>query len=246
MRLRIATVGLAILVSLAFCTTLALADSGCQFVLGFKTLHDLIPGTVGGCKTNVGYNPANGDGLQYTEGGMLVWRKADNWTAFTNGYQTWINGPQGLQTRLNTERFAWEPDSGCNDIAGYVDFAVAQLTNYQNAAYLASDAFSLASPYWYTGAPAEINKVILNAFDKSEAQMDAVVQAFQNHACVPPIFAQAHQLIIQSIQTTIKGLQAGRQGFLNHDANLGRQAVDLLKTATAQINAATLSIKAAR
>ena len=36
---------------------------------------------------------------------FLVWRKADNWTAFTDGYRTWINGPSGLQVRLNTEHF---------------------------------------------------------------------------------------------------------------------------------------------
>ena len=39
---------------------------------------------------------------------MLVWRKADNWTAFTNGYWTWINGPGGLVKRLNTQRYSWE------------------------------------------------------------------------------------------------------------------------------------------
>lgn len=80
----------------------------CEFVLGFKVLHDLIPDRVGECKTNEYHNPDNGDGLQETTGGLLVWRKADNWTAFTDGYRTWINGPQGLQMRLNTERFAWE------------------------------------------------------------------------------------------------------------------------------------------
>ncbi len=26
----------------------------------------------------------------------MAWRKADNWTAFTNGYKTWLNGPNGL------------------------------------------------------------------------------------------------------------------------------------------------------
>lgn len=31
-----------------------------------------------------------------------------NWTAFTNGYQTWLNGPTGLAMRLNTQRFRWE------------------------------------------------------------------------------------------------------------------------------------------
>ena len=38
----------------------------------------------------------------------MVWRKADNWTAFTNGYWTWINGPNGLAKRLNTQRYSWE------------------------------------------------------------------------------------------------------------------------------------------
>ena len=41
-------------------------------------------------------------------GGLLVWRKADNLTAFTDGYWTWVNGPRGLQRRLNSERFDWE------------------------------------------------------------------------------------------------------------------------------------------
>ena len=38
----------------------------------------------------------------------MVWRKADNFTAFTDGYRTWVNGPDGLQQRLNSQRFAWE------------------------------------------------------------------------------------------------------------------------------------------
>src|SRR5438132_10035603 len=85
----------------------------CQFRLGFKTLHDLIPAVVGDCLVDEHHNPTNGDGLQETTGatgagGLLVWRKADNFTAFTDGYRTWINGPFGLQTRLNGERFDWE------------------------------------------------------------------------------------------------------------------------------------------
>jgi hypothetical protein len=81
----------------------------CQFVLGFKLVYDLIPETVGDCKVDVHYNPENGDGLQETTKGLLVWRKADNFTAFTDGYRSWVNGPLGLQERLNTERFDWEP-----------------------------------------------------------------------------------------------------------------------------------------
>ena len=38
----------------------------------------------------------------------MIWRKADNWTAFTDGNRTWINGPFGLQSRLNTELLDWE------------------------------------------------------------------------------------------------------------------------------------------
>ncbi len=40
----------------------------------------------------------------------LVWRKADNVTTFTDGYRTWLKGPQGIQQRLNSQRFPWEPD----------------------------------------------------------------------------------------------------------------------------------------
>jgi len=41
-----------------------------------------------------------------------VWRRADNWTAFTDGYRTWLNGPRGVQLRLNVERYTWEADKG--------------------------------------------------------------------------------------------------------------------------------------
>ncbi|HLG72802.1 MAG TPA: hypothetical protein VK009_20475 [Chloroflexota bacterium] len=79
----------------------------CQFVLGFQALHDADPTDVGDCTDNQAF-AANGDAMQHTTNGLMVWRKADNWTAFTNGYQTWINGPDGLVSRLNTERFPWE------------------------------------------------------------------------------------------------------------------------------------------
>jgi len=80
----------------------------CRFVLGFATLERLLYRQVGFCLEDEQHNPANGDGLQHTTGGLLVWRKADNWTAFTDGYRTWVNGPSGLEGRLNTQRFPWE------------------------------------------------------------------------------------------------------------------------------------------
>ncbi|HEV2121364.1 MAG TPA: PQQ-dependent sugar dehydrogenase [Chloroflexota bacterium] len=83
----------------------------CQYVLGFKVLHDLIPDIMGPCVENEQPAP-NGDSVQRTASGLAVYRKADNWTAFTDGHRTWINGPQGLQSRLNTERFPWEADAG--------------------------------------------------------------------------------------------------------------------------------------
>src|SRR4051812_33857283 len=86
------------------------APANCAFQLGFRTLHDMLPGTVGDCVTEEYHNPDNGDGLQQATGGLLAWRKADNWTAFTDGATTWINGPNGVQSRPNDRRFPWEAD----------------------------------------------------------------------------------------------------------------------------------------
>ena len=84
--------------------------ANCEFRLGFKTIRDLIGhDIVGECLENEHYNEI-GDSNQQTTGGLMAWRKADNWTAFTDGYRTWINGPNGLVMRLNTERFDWEAD----------------------------------------------------------------------------------------------------------------------------------------
>jgi hypothetical protein len=80
----------------------------CTFMLGFATLHDLIPDTVGNCLDNEFHDPQTGDALQHTTNGLMVWRKSDNWTAFTHGFQSWVNGPLGLQQRLNEQRYWWE------------------------------------------------------------------------------------------------------------------------------------------
>src|SRR6185312_14551414 len=67
----------------------AASTAPCQFVLGFKTLHDLDATDVGDCLDNQ-TTVASGDAQQHTNKGLLVWRHADNWTAFTDGYRTWI------------------------------------------------------------------------------------------------------------------------------------------------------------
>jgi hypothetical protein len=93
-------------------TAQAQTAGSCQFTLGFATLHALIQhdqgaDAVGPCQEDA-YHDAVGNAYQHTRGGLLVWRKAHNWTGFTDGNRTWINSPFGLLVRLNTERFAWE------------------------------------------------------------------------------------------------------------------------------------------
>ena len=97
----------------ALCTASVVGAQGarCQFVLGFADLRALVGAPiVGECLEDQRF-AANGDALQQTTGGLLAWRKADNWTAFTDGARTWLNGPQGLQQRPNEVRFAWEGDA---------------------------------------------------------------------------------------------------------------------------------------
>lgn len=85
----------------------SLAQQRPEFKLGFKLLADRVPHAVGTPVEEEHYGP-NGDSLQRTTTGLMVWRKADNWTAFTNGSLTWVNGPYGVMERGNDERFEWE------------------------------------------------------------------------------------------------------------------------------------------
>ena len=77
-----------LLATLALPATPALA-ANCQYILGFKTLHADLGLTVANCLDDQTF-AANGDALQHTAHGLLVWRKSDNFTAFTDGYHTWI------------------------------------------------------------------------------------------------------------------------------------------------------------
>jgi hypothetical protein len=87
------------------------AQEPCRFVLGFAALRDAIGAQkVGNCLEDEHFNLENGNAEQRTSGGLLVWRKVDNFTAFTDGGTSWINGPNGLQSRPNGERFSWEKD----------------------------------------------------------------------------------------------------------------------------------------
>lgn len=108
-------VRLALLLGLAamFVVARPLFAQDCSFQLGFEALSDLIPDAVGECLENESHDPASGLTRQATTSGWLTWRKSDNWTGFTDGQHTWVNGPDGVRQRLNHELFPWEaPDSG--------------------------------------------------------------------------------------------------------------------------------------
>lgn len=98
---------LSLVLALAF-GSLASAQPAPEFRLGFKALADQVPEVAGQPLENEHWGD-NGDSLQQTSTGLMAWRKADNWTAFTDGFKSWVNGPNGVQTRFNSERFAWEP-----------------------------------------------------------------------------------------------------------------------------------------
>jgi hypothetical protein len=118
----------------------------CAYVLGFAALQAQIPDVVGTCLDDERH-AANGDAVQHTTGGLLVWRKADNWTAFTDGYWTYIDGPVGLARRFNTQRFTWEanPD-GLPVAVNIVDVLPTGLdvtTIWQSATDAVRDAYRL-------------------------------------------------------------------------------------------------------
>jgi hypothetical protein len=87
----------------------AQTQPACTYSLGFATLAAAIPDVVGSCLEDEYFNTLNGNSEQRTTGGLLYWRKSDNTTAFTDGSRTWLNGPNGLQDRLNSDApFDWE------------------------------------------------------------------------------------------------------------------------------------------
>jgi hypothetical protein len=146
-------VATAVLVAL-FAVTSAVSAQQFEFKLGFKLLADQIPAIAGQPIENEWHNPENGDGLQRTTTGLMVWRKADNWTAFTNGHTTWINGPYGVQSRLNTERFAWERDISApvpTDFTSRTSLASCLVRPDGTACVAFSDGYLLAVDDWIVG-----------------------------------------------------------------------------------------------
>ena len=83
----------------------------CQVAPVFQTLYHDLGKTAGSCSGGEVVR-VDGDIVQPVAGGLLAWRKTDSVPAFTNGRQTWLLGPNGLQKRANAARFAWEVSAG--------------------------------------------------------------------------------------------------------------------------------------
>ena len=81
----------------------------CEIWPRFLVLAEALPDLIGNCMAPESLNGETGDIEQPVDGGVLVLRSADNTPVFTDGWQTWVAGPNGIETRLNSERLAWEP-----------------------------------------------------------------------------------------------------------------------------------------
>lgn len=79
------------------------AAPNCTLQLGFASLAEQLGPRVGACVEPAQYD-ADGDAHQRTTTGAFLWRKADNWTAFTDGWQTWAAGPGGVAPVENAAR----------------------------------------------------------------------------------------------------------------------------------------------
>jgi len=80
----------------------------CEIRPRFRVLAEALPELIGNCVASEALNGETGDIEQPVDGGVLVLRSADNTPTFTDGWQTWVAGPNGIETRLNSERLAWE------------------------------------------------------------------------------------------------------------------------------------------
>ena len=199
--------------------------ASCQYVLGFATLHNLIPTIAGNCVTNESH-ATNGDGLQQTANGLMVWRKADNFTAFTDGFRTWINGPFGLQQRLNSQRFKWEKTSARVTSTNVINFVPPTTVSRQvsgscfssSLAATRSDAFRCMSgnaifdPCFTVPNNTSAVICVQNPLDSSTfVQMNLT----QPLPAPEPVPAERHAWFLQMADQTVCNFATGATGPVN-------------------------------
>lgn len=104
----------ALLIVLAAPMAPVAAAPACSFGDGFAALRAQIGAeVVGECLEDAHATP-DGNVEQTTTGGLLVWEKATNLTRFTDGAQTWVSGPNGVETRPNDQMLPWERELETN------------------------------------------------------------------------------------------------------------------------------------
>lgn len=90
----------------------------CRVAAAFSGLQQQVP-AIGHCLGDSA-RTGNGDVVQPTSGGLLVFRQSTATPAFTDGYHTWTIGPLGLQERLNSRAFSWEAPASMGPALGVV------------------------------------------------------------------------------------------------------------------------------
>jgi hypothetical protein len=102
-------VSASILVLVALSAVPAGAQTGsCQLAPIFVMMRDLIGrDRVGECTSPMGRSDV-GDVTQPTTRGLLTFRMTDQVPTFTDGQTTWLYGPNGIESRPNGGRLAWE------------------------------------------------------------------------------------------------------------------------------------------
>jgi hypothetical protein len=83
------------------------AQVGCALVFD-AIIAAVSPEIVGDCN-GAPATATNGDLWQTTTHGVLMRRAADGVSTFTGDTTTWLDGPEGIQSRPNAERLPWEP-----------------------------------------------------------------------------------------------------------------------------------------
>jgi hypothetical protein len=69
-------------------------NAACQFTFGFSDAAVAQPDLIGQCTTNAAYD-SFGNGLQYTEYGVLFWTKATNTVYFFRADTLYVFPPGG-------------------------------------------------------------------------------------------------------------------------------------------------------
>ncbi|MDO8689075.1 MAG: glycoside hydrolase family 2 TIM barrel-domain containing protein [Dehalococcoidia bacterium] len=129
------------------------ASGTCQITLGFAVLRDMVDQAegadmVGTCLEDVRYD-ADGNAMQITSNGLLGWSGSANWTGFTDGETTWVNGPNGLEKRSNDEQLQWEEEYPSPEGAGFWPFEPESSGSLVTAENLGNGVFR----YLVDGAP---------------------------------------------------------------------------------------------